>query len=382
LIEHNSIIVDSVQAEVFSYRIPYKNLLFTKAAGEYRSSFVLTLEFFQDDKFIKREIVNPTITTEEYDTTLSASVTYQNWLTINLDPGTYTLKPILSLGSTEIEYKIPPQNIEVDSLLSEGVIGPIIISESNYNTFRLANSGNSIPFSPQKYSLVFGFNSAEADTLDVSITQAGNKVISDKFTSNLSGDITLNKVKDNINMIIDGNSNFKFYSINGFSHLLYEGKAELTLKYEGKEEKYDLNINWLEKPNILNNPEYSVKLLIYIENEETVADLLSADEADYYRNLTEYWVKNYPADGMKFNYAMEEYYSRADHAIDNYSSLNSFDGAERDRGKIYILYGEPTSIKRNYTEMNEIIEVWEYKILSRTFIFKDVNGTGKFDLTE
>ena len=112
-----------------------------------------------------------------------------------------------------------------------------------------------------------------------------------------------------------------------------------------------------------------------------MGELLSLDEEDYYKNLTEYWITNYPADGMKFNYAMEEYYRRAEYAMDNFSSLNAFDGAERDRGRIYILYGPPTSVERNYTEMNEILEIWQYKNFVRKFIFKDTNGTGKFDLT-
>ncbi|MCW8848333.1 MAG: GWxTD domain-containing protein, partial [Melioribacteraceae bacterium] len=105
-------------------------------------------------------------------------------------------------------------------------------------------------------------------------------------------------------------------------------------------------------------------------------------EDDYYSELLDYWIEKFPANGMKFNFAMEEYYKRADHAIKNYSSLNSTDGAERDRGKIYILYGEPTSTERNYTEMNEIIEVWNYENSGRKFVFKDVNGTGKFDIVK
>lgn len=384
LIEHNSIVVDSVQSEVFSYRIPYKNLLFTKENDEYKSSFLLTLEFYQDDDFIKREIVNPFITTSEYDTTLSGSVNYQNWVTVKLEPGEYSLRPILSLGSTELDYKIPPQTIKIDSLISAGRVGPIIVSETdiNSNTFILSNSGNSIPFSPQKSALLYGIRAKNYDTLNVTITQAGNEIFSETFSSKINGNINLNKVKENINLIVDGKSEFKYFLIDGFSHLLYEGKADLSIKYGENEHKYELTTKWIEKPNILNNPEYSTKLLIYIDDEEVVGDLLSADDTDYYRNLTEYWRVNYPADNMKFNYAMEEYYSRADLAIRNYSSLNSFDGAERDRGKIYILYGEPTSVNRNYTEMNEIIEVWEYGKLSKKFIFKDVNGTGRFDLSK
>ena len=156
----------------------------------------------------------------------------------------------------------------------------------------------------------------------------------------------------------------------------------MIVKHDTSTTKFNLQIVWFTKPNILNNSEYSIKLLSYIDSEEIVAQLLSSSQDEYAKNLTEYWIEKYPSNGMKFNYAMEEYYSRAEYALKNYSSLNSFDGAERDRGRVYILYGPPSSVSRNYTEMNDVIEVWEYKSLNKRFIFKVFNGTGKFDLSD
>jgi len=384
-IEHNSIMNDSQQVEIFSYRIPYKNLLFTKESDNYTSSFALTLEFYRDEEFIKRDIVNPTLSTKDYEKTLSGEYNYQDIILMNIDPGDYILKPTLSLGSTDLEYAMPSQKIIVDNLSKNKIIGPLIVSDVSdqlKNYFELSNYGNTIPFSHKKYSLLYGLADSTLDSVNVTIKQLEKLIFSGEFPFVLGGNISVDKNEESIQISVDGQSEFRYFIISGFSNLLYEGKAELLIAIDGSEKKYDLNIHWIEKPKILNNPEYSIKLLSYIEKENVVGDLLSSNEDDYYKNLTEYWVKNFPADGMKYNYAMKEYYNRADHSIKNYSSLNSFDGAERDRGKIYILYGNPTTMERNYTEMNEIIEIWNYENLAKTFIFKDVNGTGKFDLTD
>jgi GWxTD domain-containing protein len=383
LIEHNSVITNSGQIEIISYRIPYKNLLFTKNGENYNSSFTITFEFYQEEEFVKREILNANLSVDDYDKTLSKDHAYQDFFTSELSPGEYSLRSILSLGSTELEYKIPDHIVKVDSIQNTGIIGPIIINniKDTNNDFELTNYGNSIPFSPNRFNILMGFN-YELDTLKMAITQNDQNVFSGSFLPMTDGNLTVAKENEDIKIEVSDSSDFKYFIISGFSHLLYEGQFELMFTLNGNEKKYNLKTAWIDKPKVLNNPEYSIKLLSYIESENIVGELLSSDEENYYQNLIEYWNSNYPADGMKFNYAMEEYYSRAEHAVDNYSSLNAFDGAERDRGKIYILYGPPTSIDRNYTEMNEILEIWHYKNLGRKFVFKDVKGTGKFDLTD
>jgi GWxTD domain-containing protein len=289
----------------------------------------------------------------------------------------------MSLGETDMEYKIPDHKISVDSVKTNNFFGPVIISSLFTNSeYTMANFGNSIPFSPAKYSLLFGVKTEISDSLAVVVKQMDKEIFNKVLRPKAIGKMNIERSRGDIKLLISDTSGYNYFIAGGFSHLLYEGLSEIKVQYDGNDKKFDLKTSWIEKPRVLNNPEYSIKLLGYIENENVVGELLSSDEEDYYKNLTEYWIKNYPADGMKFNYAMEEYYSRADYAIENFSSLNAFDGAERDRGKIYILYGPPTTTERNYTEMNEILEIWSYKNLARKFIFKDVNGTGKFDLTE
>ena len=382
-IEHNSIIRDSVQSEIISYRIPYSNLLFVKNGDLYKASFTLTFEFFDKDEFLFREILNPVFTINDYKETLSDKKYYQDFLNLIFKSGSYTLKTHLGLGETELEYKIPPREIKIDSL-TKVFHDPIVVysNNSSKNQFNLSNFGNLIPFSADKFSLLVGVSSQEIDTINVSISQKKNVIFSKNVTNSFNGTINFEKSGNVINLIPSSSKKNKYFIINDFSHLLYEGALDLVVKFDSTEEKISFTSKWIGKPNVLNNPEYSIKLLSYIEKEFVVGELLSQSEDDYYSSLTDYWIDKFPANGMKYNFAMEEYYTRADHAIKSFSSLNSTDGAERDRGKIYILYGEPTSTERNYTEMNEIVEVWNYEGNGRKFIFKDVNGTGKFDIVK
>ena len=234
LIEHNSILTKSGQNELISYRIPYKNLLFIKEGDIYNSSFSITFEFYKDDKFILREILNPELSVNEYDKTLSDEFYFQDYFQTSLSPGTYTLRSILSLGSTDVEYKIPDHKIDVDSTYKSKIVGPIIVvnSEKFSNEQTLANFGNSIPFSPTKYNLLIGLNT-ETDSLSINISQNDKVVFSEIFRSESNGNLSVKKVDNEIVLEFADSSEYEYFLVNGFSHLLYEGQFEITFSFSG-----------------------------------------------------------------------------------------------------------------------------------------------------
>ena len=77
---------------------------------------------------------------------------------------------------------------------------------------------------------------------------------------------------------------------------------------------------------------------------------------------------------------MEEYYSRIDYAMKNYSALSVKNGAETDRGKTYIKYGTPKKIERTSDTDGKIVEKWIYPDSSMVFEFIDLNGAGNYTL--
>jgi len=382
-IEHNSILNPS-QIEYISYRIPYNQLLFVKNKDGYKASFTFAFEIYKDKTFIKREISKKEISTKIYDDTKSSKIYFEDVVNFNIKPNEYLLKPTLAIGSTELNIVLPELKLYVNNLLNENIFPPIIINDNkqiDQFTFELTNFQSYIPFSYKKYDLLIGIKDTSRTTIDIEIYQNKKSIYKKQISKMFNGNVKIEKT-NHINLDTNKScSPHGYFLVNNFSHLLEEGKFEIVVKVDTLEKRYPLEVFWQNKPQVLNDGEYSIKLLSYIEDTDIVQNLLRGDKEKYYKNLFEYWTEHYPTK-IKYNYAINEYYLRADFAIKQFKSLKSKKGAESDRGRIYITYGEPSSIDRNYNESNEIIELWNYNKLKRTFAFKDITGTGRYILIE
>ncbi len=387
-IEHNSVLGSTSQVEYLTYRIPYKALLFTKDKKQYKSEFTISIELYKEKAFQKREINNYEVLASNYENTNSENRYFQDIIQLNLKPGNYMFNYSISISKANYNIKLQPLSIKIPELKKEKVFPPIIVDNQeltykNNHIFRLTNFQNSIPFSPEKYNLLVGVIDTSIKEIKVKIIQNDINVLDTLVKRQFKNGIIFAKepkgilVKEN-----KDSTKLSYFLINNFSNKLYEGEAVLEINVNNKKKIFPLKIVWKDKPKVLSNPEYAIKLLSYIEDIATVKSLLKNNSKDYYKTLFNYWGKKYPAFNKKYNFALTEYYLRADYAIKNFTSLKGRRGAETDRGRIYILYGKPSSIERNYNEKNETIEVWQYKKLNKTFIFKDITGTGKFILVK
>ena len=388
-IEHNSILGTTSQVEYLTFRIPYNALLFTKHKEKYKAEFIFSLELYKNKKFLKREINNYEVFSSNYENTNSDDQYFQDFIQMNLQPGEYTFNYTLSISKADYSIKLPPFNIKVKELKKEKVLSPIIVDDENVNyknknIFRLTNYQNSIPFAPYKYNLLVGVIDTSIKQIQVSIIQNGEKILDNQTVKRLfKKGISFEKVGNDIFVKTNKDStNPSYFLISNFSNQLYEGEASLEIKVNKEKKIFPLKVVWYKKPKVLNNPEYAIKLLSYIENISVVKSLLKKDSKNYYKVLFNYWEKKFPGKNKKYNFALAEYYERADYAIKNFIPLKGRRGAETDRGRIYILYGKPSSVDRNYNEKNETIEIWKYKKINKTFIFKDITGTGKFVLVK
>lgn len=385
-IEHHSLFVDSTQTEFISYRIPYNQLVFTKQNDRYKAEASIDFEIFSDQKFVQREYQSFNITTNNYAETSARDKYYQGLVEFNISPGTYKLKPSLSVSSNiKEQIKLKEINLTIDSLLADTILDHFIVrhnKEFSLNN-QIVNFGGQIPFSPKKMDLIVSTLDTTISYIKISISQFKTKLFVDSSKVQECGKVSLELGNNHITLNIDSTMStcnlFYFANINAD---LIEGPAQLIVEFNSHKKTYPLIVNWFMKPKVLYNPEYAIKLLTYIEEKQNISELLKTSKDLYFKNLLSYWNQNFPSNGTKYNYAMKEYYSRADYAIENFSSLGTFDGAETDRGKIYITYGKPTSIDREYSEKNDIVEIWNYEKIAKSFVFKDNNGTGKFDLVE
>ncbi|MEW6701631.1 MAG: GWxTD domain-containing protein, partial [Bacteroidota bacterium] len=177
------------------------------------------------------------------------------------------------------------------------------------------------------------------------------------------------------------NKKIKYFFVDDFSYKLKEGTAKIIISAKGaKAAEYEFIVLWKNKPKTLMNPEFAIKLLTIIESEKKIDTLLSTDKKDYFNVLNKYWEKKNPDKKTAFNEIEYEFYKRADYAMKNFSTVSNPVGAKSDRGKIYIRYGEPDEIIREYSDSNSVIEVWKYKQLKREFVFTDKTGLGNYSL--
>ena len=65
-------------------------------------------------------------------------------------------------------------------------------------------------------------------------------------------------------------------------------------------------------------------------------------------------------------------------STEEHFTLRQPDGTRTDRGRIYILYGPPSSTERKLNPSGAYREVWTYGRLGRTFVFEDQNRSGNY----
>lgn len=138
-----------------------------------------------------------------------------------------------------------------------------------------------------------------------------------------------------------------------------------------------VNSRWLDMPVSLLNIDVAVNMLRFIVSDSELRELRSGSSAEKERKFREFWEQRDPTPDTEFNELMAEYYNRIDYAYRNYSSLQT-PGYESDRGKAYILYGEPDNVERRLPTDQPTTEVWEYP--NRTLVFEATTGFGDFRL--
>ncbi|TKJ41269.1 hypothetical protein CEE37_06270 [candidate division LCP-89 bacterium B3_LCP] len=137
--------------------------------------------------------------------------------------------------------------------------------------------------------------------------------------------------------------------------------------------------------HITNLPDFIRDISLAIEQLKYVA---SDDEYDYFKKappskreelFKEFWRKKDPTPGTLANEKMDEYYRRIRYANNSFSGFK--DGWKSDMGKIYVIFGAPTDVKRYPFSINvKPYEIWYYYDIHREFIFVDEEGFGQYRL--
>ncbi|GAB4133197.1 MAG: hypothetical protein Fur0015_06480 [Ignavibacteriales bacterium] len=364
---------------LFFYKIPYDKSVFVKKNNLYNSEVTVNLEIRDEEKnVIVRSTQTKSVLTTSFEETNSSHKFIQGVFRIKLALGKYLFYPTIEFQNSSRIINYP--EITADINLEKNILKPIICRSikgpSDY--FVYENFSGNIPFTKKHFDLLIPYNQSLEYPVEIKISQNNKTVI---FTVINDSRYKFSIAESDSEIIfVEDDKGTNFFVVKNINDKLYEGKCDVEISNGKSKELFSMNVRWFDKPNSLNDIENSIDILKLIENKAKVDSLLDEDEENFSWILFDYWKMFDPDTSTTFNEVMTEFYSRVDYADKNFSVFNKKKGSTTDRGIVYIKYGEPDEIIRNFAEIDATSERWIYKKLKLRFNFFDNTGTGNFTL--
>jgi GWxTD domain-containing protein len=164
---------------------------------------------------------------------------------------------------------------------------------------------------------------------------------------------------------------------------LVPGNYQIQLVRDGAKDtlKVDFRIQWEKMPLSLRSLDYAIEALKYIVKEDELDAINSGSDAVRRLGLMNWWRRQDPTGTTTYNERMAEYYHRLDQAFFAFSTIMEPDGADTERGKVYVLFGPPSTIEKNLAPNNQPQEIWTYtNSVKKTFTFS-IDERGIYKLT-
>jgi len=128
------------------------------------------------------------------------------------------------------------------------------------------------------------------------------------------------------------------------------------------------------------------KVTYYLLTKEGKTVYESSNRTGRLNFIYEYWNRHDPTPGTPKNEFKEQAYGRYQYVVDFYSRTpSSKDGWQTDRGRVYMLYGQPSNTESYPASASNLPwEKWDYNRIAggrqAYFIFADLRGLGVYQL--
>lgn len=358
------------------YKIENDRLVFIKENGYYTAGFSFTFELYDESGFVKRNSKSHNVVINSPKPNSSQDRFTEGFISFEIDDGKYELKPYIQFDNSGKRGALPAKNVTTSNDY-EFFWGKV---DSLNEQIKIINTNQLAPFSREKYDLVFVTNNSVSKGFQVTFGQNDAPFIKKFPIEIFPQKLIISDDKSGKISSLPITSNLKFFYLKGISAEFSEGDLRIIFddKYNYKRR---LTISsWLDKPRSLHDLEFAINLLSVFENPKLVDSLLDYPDEQLYSELFKHWAKYDRSPNTKFNEVMDEFYSRADFATNEYRSVDNKNGAKSDRGKIYIIYGAPDIIQRSYDDLKQAYELWQYKEINKEFVFVDRSGLGNYKL--
>ncbi|MBN1349741.1 GWxTD domain-containing protein [candidate division KSB1 bacterium] len=141
-------------------------------------------------------------------------------------------------------------------------------------------------------------------------------------------------------------------------------------------------VQWGNLPVSFKNIDEAIEPLQMIGKAEEFTDIEKATPEEKETVFRQFWERRDPTPDTEENEFQTEFYRRVDFCNQNFSVFtNDKRGWATDRGKVFLQYGEPTTVEKQTGDLNQpALEIWYYDSQRRRYIFADRSGIGDYQL--
>lgn len=335
-----------------------------------------------------------TLFTKTFEETESKNLYASGSLSNTLSPGDYNYVLQLSLMENTNERTSSKQNIKIWDWEKKPTGEIILIKEKlENNNLLLTNMADNVLFGKDFMALIRipKYSTSENYTVNISMANINPKDTT-KTKLIYSSDISSNQIKNGVIPEITGGENPALtlietemdftYALVPIPNSTFENSAyvlEVTNSNSKKPiAKKVFRSYWPDMPASLLNLNIAIDNLKFIVNEEKIKELKEGNEKDKEKKFRDFWNSKDPTPNTVYNELMAEYYRRIDYAFVEFRNPGNPLGFESDQGEIYIKFGPPNSIDRQFPNNGKVIEIWKYN--GRKFVFESSSGFGDFVL--
>lgn len=362
-----------------------------KHFGQFQGIFDVEVLFQHEDGIVKnRKRLKDTVYFKSYEQTLSKSIYVESFAEVILARNKYTIEVKFD---TKDNTFLNTQKHDEDFSKIPKLYSPLLFNTNREDVFTELQPfilDKVISFDTQGAKIIIPSQTLEDGNYTYKLIKQKNTIesplnwdekneiegIADKI---LSVDFTFNNTNDNVTFDLQRNSSYSALSFNLPGVKVIPGVYKLIV-YKNNEEmqNFEIIIDWVNQPLSLNKLDYAIDMLKYIATKTEIDSILSADDKS--AAFLSYWKAKDPTPNTPFNEAIQQYYSRVDYAFFNYKTISESDGANTDRGKVYILKAAPQEVKEEYKD-NRSLLIWEYLKLKKEYVFELI-GAGDYRLVE
>jgi GWxTD domain-containing protein len=375
------------------FRVRYDHFVFTVTPGDQRfvAAGEATVEVLDSNGLsITRRITGITIRSKSNSAQSVRENYHQQAMVFALPPGTYTL--LLRIEDSESKRRSP--DIRKTVTLSgrrqpvRSTLIPVESPASEENRYMLPNLGGDLFFSRDFYFLAAHSN-AGFDSVRYVIRSYGDEgrenpaIVVDTVVRVVSQPGMPEVFNDSsfISIDITPADGITTYAVPLRGSKLRQSRYEITLTFpDSSSSTASFGTRWLDMPRSLNDLEISTLPLQYLLQEKEYRELRRGGRATRIKKFEAFWASKDPTPETAYNELMAEFYRRVDHTVSAYRTLKEPNGSLTDRGKIFILYGRPTTTDRQLRPGTVPKETWYYDTLKKTFIFEDPRRQGEYTL--